>query len=381
MLDASDKFIAFLSTSHTRELRINLWGQDAGGDINYGPLQITRGTLDMDVTSFVGRTLQASVGLDPFGTLNRRAEQALAVENGYLTIDIGMQYPDRPNDPEWIRLGRLRLTRFQPNASLATTQIEAMDRTIMLRDFPIHYGEFAANNYQGKLDAGWDWRAMITDFVQTAMIGETVTYDAGTTGAAIDPKTNLLNVERDAIISEIAEAHGAYLRCDENGALHLTPKPVLTAAVWEIHHGVNGVLVENHEEYARENIYNGIWVEWSQPDKPPPLSFISTLAVDTNPASRTYWNGPFGRRIKVINDIPVADQAAADALAAAHLAASLGRYFNIDITCLANPLLQLGDTIGVQAMDMDRHLRVIERISLPLGPEATMSITTRTATT
>jgi hypothetical protein len=48
---------------------------------------------------------------------------------------------------------------------------------------------------------------------------------------------------------------------------------------------------------------------------------------------------------------------------------------------LANPLLQLGDTIGVQAIDMPHHSRVIERINLPLGPEATMTIGTRTATT
>ena len=302
------------------------------------------------------------------------------IENGYVTVEVGLVFPHDPEHPEFIKLATLRLTRYTPSTSLATTNIEATDRTIMLRDYPVTNLEMDEGGYQANLDAGWNWTAAVQALVSEAMIGEVVTVDAGVPSGNLDKTLSMLNTGRDQLISAWADAHSAWMRCDANGALHLSPKPVPGDPAWEVQHGANGVLVQNDEEYARDLVYNAVWVQWQQPDQPPADAYISQAALDLDPSSRTYWNGPFGRRMKVIDDVPVHNDAEALALATAHLNEILGRYFTISVTALTNPLLQLGDTISVEAFNFPPHLRVVEGLTIPLGPDATMEIRTRTAT-
>jgi hypothetical protein len=266
-----------------------------------------------------------------------------------LVIKTGPEFPDReelvPMGVFVIDTDSFRITEG------SFPKVEIFDRTQRVTDVTVN---LLADDTQF---AGESVRAIVSRAIDGAAPGYpnaakwTTSFDPTLPfpqlPGGFDPGT-----DRWALAKKAAELLGADVYFDVNGDPQCRKAPTFdrsitqSQSVWDIRYGQN--LIDLEKTVTRANVFNGVLVRGGQknndsPEKTRPFA----LAVDNDPRSRTYWNGPFGKKTRDVSNEGITDSAQAYALAVAELQKSLLLVNQFKITCLANPALDAGDIISL----------------------------------
>lgn len=184
--------------------------------------------------------------------------------------------------------------------------------------------------------------------------------------------------DRWEFCQRMAEACGWWLYFDNDGVLTADPVSMFVTGspVWEIAEGENGVLVAVNRSWTRLGSFNKAIVtgeNLGDTDVP-----ARGEAVDDNPLSPTYYNGPFGQVPDFFHSGAIKSNEQAADVAAARLARQLGTIENVSFGTVVNPLLQPNQVVRVkrERIGLDRD-HVVSQLQIPLSAEGQMQADTR----
>lgn len=150
----------------------------------------------------------------------------------------------------------------------------------------------------------------------------------------------------------------------------------LPAPVWQFVEGPGCQLIEADLMLTDDPGYNGVILTTdSTGDATAP---IRSEVWDNDPASPTYYLGPYDDVPYFVNNSTVTTQADADAAALAQLNLILGVQSQLSITAMVNPALDAGDTVLVQrARDGINAKYAVDGLTIPMSASGTMAVTVR----
>lgn len=362
MLAASDDFKASLRTSHAVAIECELLVPGSSPVT----LPVENGAVQIDRTARVRRsgsvqlpmTLDFDIRLLPFGS--------------YVRVKRGIRYAS--GEREVVTIGYLRVESVAWQTHEDTASLELADRMQQVSDEPL-LSPYAAAGLKPSAAA----IALVTE-----VFGGTITYTS-TVPVASEP--TLVDVvysgNRADAVADLAQAIGGEAFFDMAGNFRIDPLPTLASAeVWTIDAGAEGVMVSAGESLDRTAVFNGVLVQGQPASDAPP---VAALVVDDNPASRTYWGGPFGKVARLETSTAVQSQAQAEATGQTLLNNQLGLGRQVTVASVPNPLLVSGDTVLLVFPDgrQERHLILSHRVPLNVTEPSTFvsrSVWSSTAT-
>ena len=140
-------------------------------------------------------------------------------------------------------------------------------------------------------------------------------------------------------------------------AIARRPKFEGTQPVAKLDEGPDGVLIELSTEVSREDVYNAVVASYQSSD--PDLPRISAVAYDDNPASSTYYGGPFGKRVLILDaDETLTTRALCRAKAKAVLEQRRFPERELNLSAVPNPALEPDDIIQITMLDgtIENHM-------------------------
>ena len=173
-----------------------------------------------------------------------------------------------------------------------------------------------------------------------------------------------------------AEAAGCNLYFDGDGICVARPFPVTDTADLELVEGEGGVLVSADVQWGRENACNRVTVSGENSSDDP----VWGEAIDDDPASPTFYDGPFGKATYAWSSIWITTDAQAADVARNILEMRRGIGRQVSFSALANPALEPFDVVKITRADLGvDELHIIDTLTIPLDKEGVMSGTTRVA--
>jgi hypothetical protein len=187
--------------------------------------------------------------------------------------------------------------------------------------------------------------------------------------------------DRWKLCEEIAASIGGEIYFDPNGIPTVQPTQTITPgtnrddAVWTVACGEAGTLIGAAKKTSRENTYNAVMMlgATAKDNTPQPVATV----YDLDPQSKTFYGGPFGKKLLRVSNSALTDVVACIVAANEKLRQVTGLSRSLSLTSIANPALEAGDIIIVQFMDGTEELHLIEGYSMSLK-DGSMSIDTKT---
>lgn len=324
-------------------------------------IPITTGDVTFDATA----DIQSTVDLSTMYPFPDNASGLLAPYGNELYVERGITYGD--GSTEWVGQGYYRIYSVdQDEAPDGEVKVAGRDRMSGIidakREAPFEFGTGTS------VGAAFDFA--VGEVYPTAVIE----YDFDE-AATLFTTTHILDEDRYAFLKAIADSLGKVMFFDYRGYLQVVSAPDPVTPVFTVNHGDQGVAISISRSLDREGAYNAFVVLGEQVGEDPP---VRAVAYDLNPASPTYWNGPFGKvPSKTTNSFVTTPQQAQDA-ADAMLARTMGVPYSVDFTMVPNTALEVRDSIKVAYSDTHRQeIHVIETMRIPLDAETPMTGTTR----
>lgn len=316
--------------SQVIELRVDAYrnGVLVASDL---PVEPDSGSITCDGTSDVRRSIQLTIA-DP-ALVPTSATDVLTPHGTELRVTRGFRYPD--GTTELIPVGVFRIDR--PSTSLlGAVRVSGVDYCRLCAE------DAFLNPVQSVITNTVP--AEIIRLIQLVQPGATVLDHSGVTTL-----TRLTNWEQDSsrwdAIKELATSVGVDVAPDAAGSWVIRKLPEVTdTPVWSVNIGPSGVLVGGDEDWQREATFNG-WTARGEPgDGSVP---VQAFVRDTDPASPTYWDGPFGHRPKVFSSPLLATTAQCTEVATTLLRRSIAGARALRVQCVPNPALDYGDVLNV----------------------------------
>lgn len=328
--------------------------------------------IDGSITVSRGATTRSSGSLtigDPDLLPALNSGSPIAPYGAELIVKTGFRYYD--GTEELIPMGYFQIwdtTGSEASGNIPTIEVYDRSKAIENTDY------ITAKDY-----GGWPLQSALEDVALYAAplypgtgVDWSVTFGPGLTNPTL-PGGKILNGNRWTFITELADSIGAEAYFDRNGTLQVVKKPKLTAstpvtsAVFEINVGANGVLIDADHPLSRNSIYNGVVVRGAAVENAPqPYG----LVTDTNVNSRTYYGGPFGKRVLAIDDDSLTTNAQCIERATAELYNITGVQAAISFKALANPALDPGDYILASYLDGSQELHMLDEYRYDLSSAA-----------
>lgn len=176
----------------------------------------------------------------------------------------------------------------------------------------------------------------------------------------------------------LARSGGYELLFDPLGicVLRSVPDPLTSPVDWAYVEGSTSTFSRVVREMTREQTYNGVLAVGENVGS---VAAVSSLVWDTNPASPSYYLGPFGKRPTTIKSPLITTVSQAQAAAQAELTKNLGATEVLTLTNAANPAHDLYDVVTVQRtpsqLNGSRYL--VRSFRVPLGASVPMELITR----
>lgn len=373
MFAVSTKFLAAVTGSHGLSIRavlcnppyqegVNPTGRTLaliGGQVNLDGTAQIRGSADVVLAERFGNYAAANPGIEllPYGAT--------------IFLSRGVIYGN--GNIERVPLGYYRINTVEQDAApKGSVHITGQDRMAGIIDAKI----ITPLQYPAATTRG----AVVTALVQDVYPTATVDWDNGS-GTAIGSAI-ITSDDRFDVIDQIVKAAGKIWYWDYRGHLVIKDLPSSTTPVWTVAAGAGGVLTGISRSVARENVFNAVVATGEAADDTLP---VIGYAYDLNPASPTYWNGPYGHVPAPLYNSPLlVTQADADRAAAAQLAAQIGMPLVVDFSTVPNPALEPFDAVRVNyPLDLmaNPHRRtevhVLTQLGIPLAPDGAMMANTR----
>lgn len=179
--------------------------------------------------------------------------------------------------------------------------------------------------------------------------------------------------DRYGFLNNLARSRGKIMYWDYTGRLRVESPPDPNTPVYEVSSGAHGVLIEISRSLTRQGVYNAVVVNGETPTDLPP---VQAIVYDNNPASPTYWNGPFGHVPRFYYSSFITTNAAAFSAGQSILQQAIGLPYNINFQAIVNPALEPFDPIRITAPDRT-DIHVIDSLTIPLTASQSMRGSTR----
>lgn len=341
----------------------------SGGEIVAEIPDLTAGSVALDGRASIRGRCDLTIADD--GSLGWTPEDAgdlLAPFGNELRVCRGFAWPD---GSEVVALGIFRIEEsiIDDSGDSLSVAISALDRAQILSD--------ATFEEPYSVAGGTKVTDTLTAVAQAAM--PAIELDFAETD--IETPALLANEGEDrwAFMQGLAVAVGAELYFDDDGVLVLRPAPSTVGdpvAAWTLAEGEGGVLLRADRAWTREGTNNRIIVTGENPaledDAPTPRG----VATDDNPASPTYYEGPFGRKPYHATEYAgfISDDTQAEDAAAGLLARRLGITQRINFGAIVDPAMRPSEIVRIrrERLGVDED-DLIDSLTIPLGSSESMS--------
>lgn len=368
MRPVSDAFLGAIRGPHTMIVSATLCTTyQTGAEPSGVELALMDGDVRFDASADIRASLDCTVdgtGWDP-----APGGESVTPYGDELFIRRGIE--SAGGGQEWVALGYYRVDRIdQDDAPDGPLRIAGRDRMSRIVDGKL----VSPRQYQPTATVA----EVVDDLVLDIYPGAVIEFDDGTltSGQAID-RTIVVEDDRYAALADLVMSYGKVAYFDHEGVLQIRTAPSARTPVFEVNHGEGGVLVSLARSVSTEGVFNAVVAEGEAADDRPPARAV---ARDMDPTSPTYWYGTFGQvPVKITSPfIKSAGQAAT--ASASTLVRSLGLPYNVDLSMVPNPALEVLDPILVTYSD-DRaaEVHVLDTLSVGLSAGAEMPATTRSA--
>ncbi|MET7687942.1 DUF5047 domain-containing protein [Streptomyces sp. NPDC005483] len=358
MYPVSDRFLARLAESHTPVTLVQLFLTDGrvievphtGGSVTVDRGQANRRTCTVTV---------ADVTLIP----HTPADQ-LATYGARLRISRGVDYGD--GSQELVPLGVFRLDSVDGDVTQGPVTLQGKDLSAIIAD----------DKFTAPYRATGTVASAIAALIQRSIPGA----DVVSTVASTTIGTRVYDVEADPWtgVQEIAAAAGAecYVTADGTFTISTLPDLLTTEPVWAIEATEGGVYIKATRGMSSDGVYNGVQARGENTSDN--VAPVSSLVVDNDPNSPTYWSGPYGRRPFFYSSSTLVTTAQCLQAATLKLAQLKAPNASGDVSSLPNPALEPGDVLRIMHEDGSRELHQVASFSVPLDnggefPIATIS--------
>ncbi|WP_234350294.1 hypothetical protein [Streptomyces sp. WM4235] len=165
---------------------------------------------------------------------------------------------------------------------------------------------------------------------------------------------------------EIAAVMGAECYCDADGTFRIAelPDPATVEPVWTIAAGEGGVYISADRGMSLDGVHNGVLARGENAEAS--VAPVSSLVVDNDPDSPTYWSGPFGHRPGFYSSSALITVGQCTAAATLKLRAAQAPNASADVSSLPNPALEPGDIIRALYPDGLKEIHQVASFSISL---------------
>lgn len=179
-----------------------------------------------------------------------------------------------------------------------------------------------------------------------------IVFDVGTDSERIVSPNVVFERERLDALEDLAKMAGGFLRMSGDGTLHVTPDTPDSEPVAEVVGGDRGLLVTSAMDLSMDRIYNAV-VSSSAPGAEGEL-FIASAFQEDGPLR---FGGPAGRRPLFHSSPTITSKQAAQRDADTTLRNRVaGRVMSVEMECLPNPAVQVGDRVGFASLLDGTHV-------------------------
>jgi hypothetical protein len=349
-----------IGRSHQIEIRAVFEHQLYGRQV----AAVSGGSIFSDATSQVrnGGTLNIDPRLWPDGP-----NGLIAPFGAVAIVDYGIILSN--GTTEWVRLGSMPVEQAQRKRPV--TGDAAIP--VKLSDFSAWIAEDTFDSPQQTV-AGATAVAEITRLAQRTLPAVIVLDQSGALNRVIPTFEMQSNPWADGI-EKLAAGITCEVFFDVYGRLVIRPIPTLAdLPVWYARTGDDSNIVEINEELSRERVFNRVVATGQRTDSVPP---VTGTAVNSDPASPTYYGGVFGRKTKRVVSPTLTTTAQANAMAAATLERVRGVSFDASLRTLVHPGLRASDVIQVSDPLLGTGPHILDRVEIPLSATDLLSLSTR----
>jgi len=354
MWPVSAEFLAALRGPHAIETRVDAY---RAGVRLARDLPVAGGTVTVDAGSQVGRTLDITIGGPEWAP--RTFTDILAPFGTWLHVWSGLRYPS--GSVEWVPLGRFRVENPADAEGDPAVTVHGADPSVVVADARFLSPKVGATG--GRIV---DQIAGLVTEVHTCV-------------TSLWPYTNVVgkvvwDEDRWAAVQDMARSLGAEVFFNPAGTLVVRPEPTLLSPfVWSVNAGEGGVMVSAGRQMSREGVYNAVVARGEQAADAPP---VQAAVYDLDPASPTYWLGPFGQKPRFYASPLITTTAQCLSAATAIFLRQKGVSRTLNLGAVPNPALERGDVINVVFADRTAEKHIVEKLTIPLVPGA-MTVATR----
>lgn len=365
MRPISATFAQALQRSHRRVTRVSALDSSfqpiPGGVLSGEQGYVVNGSVTMDRRRAVRRTCSLTVA-NPDGVWTPEMPGDFFYYGAAIRIERGIYLGE---SIEWVTLGEFLIDGpvIDRSARGATLQVQGQDR--------LKKAATSKFTTPTTYTSGSTVRSVIDDLSQDAGMGSTRQRfdDAGKTLGA----DRVFDQQEDRLsaMTEVAHDFGLELFVDADSVLVLQPEQPLASlpVVWSFVEGDDAVVLGITKGFNDQRLYNHVVVIGESADQSP----VKGEALDTNPASPTYVNGPFGDRTYFYKSAMITTVAQANAVAA-HMLPDLALIEEeISLPIVVNPALEAGDKIEIiEPVSKTDSYYQIDSITIPLGQGQSM---------
>lgn len=266
---------------------------------------------------------------------------------------------------EWVGLGYYRINK--PTQSIVPAGAIVLDlsdrmqgiidaRIPIIRSYP----------------AGSVVSAVIKDLVLDCYPWATFAYDASLDTATLNAVQTTTD-DRYGFLNDLITSYGMIWYWDYRGVLVVKVPPNPNTPVTTVKSGDGGVLVSVSRSLARDGVYSGCVASGQQAtDNAPPTA----LVIDNNPASPTYWYGPFGKIPQFFVSSFLVDDNQCRGAAISIMQKQAGVPFEVDFSQVPNPALECWDPVTI-SYPGSADVHVVKSMTIGLGAKDPMTVQTR----
>lgn len=353
---------AALSRPHTRYLKVEVL--DGDGNVlplppqstsPEGGLLIGGGSLSATLQSRVSRRLQITVDQSLYPA---DPGDLLAPYGNRLRAEMGIEFADGSRYAWTIFTGRIQRPVLTPDGLVL---VPAADRAYEVAEA----GFLVPQNSMVGATVNAQFVALVSDALDDAVFGVSDTF------TQTMPQLTWES-DRAYALDEMSTTVGAfwYALADGSFVQRYVPWTVAGSPVVTLSDGLNGLIAASPSR-DREDVFNSITVTAERADGTPP---VYAVAEDTNPASPTYVNGPFGRRHKTVPLQTPQTHGSAQTAANAYLRRSVALQETWTWVQPPDASMELGDVVLLNAYDRTGIIQVVSGFTLPLEVGAAMTV-------
>lgn len=376
MIPASSGFKAALTASHRGHMRVTAWRRDVDNDRTYlADLPVESGTLVIDSGGDYWRTLDITVANETWNSDGDTLDELLNAADTDLIVEAGV---DVDGTTEWETLATLRVDRVEKSNLAAKLAVTATDEGSRLNHYDILVPWPNADEPEA-LSPSRGMIATIQKFVNDTYNGDpptwTVSDEAASRSSWAWRSTLTWQGNRWGQIKALCDALGVWVFNFPDGSWGMAKLPALDSTpVAYFLPGEYQVLEDASTDDDRDETYNVVYVRWETTDG----GSDAVVARDDDPSSPTYYAGPCGQQVKVIDNDVVTNRSDAQEIADELLAQYIGLGTRLTVKAVWNPLLIPGDHVQVVGPDGVERQHIVNRIELPIPP-GRMTLGTRLA--